>query len=563
MQAGDALPPGGSGGRGIFTIPRRWYRRYDLLLLFFSVLMLFAWPKLWGNLTASGYMPHGHCYFWIPELVALHLASDALIGLAYVSISATLAYLVYRARRDIPFHWVFLAFGLFIVACGMTHWMEVWTIWHATYWLSGYVKLITAVASVATAVVLPPLVPKTLEMVRAAKLSEERKARLVRANKELEELRERESRQAEERIAQLAAIVESSEDAIIGETLEGVITSWNRGAEKLYGYTLAEAAGRHLSLIAPPELREEVTGFLDKVGRGEAVETFETVRRRKDGALIDVSVTVSPVRDASGRTVGASTIARDITARKRAEAEVRRLNEELERRVADRTAQLEAANGELEAFSYSVSHDLRAPLRSVDGFAQALEEDYGGRLDDEGRGYLKRVRAATQRMGQLIDDLLKLSRVTRAEMMREEVSLTEVAREVAGELKESRPGRDVTFRVEEGLVARADGRLLRILLENLLGNAWKFTSRREQALIEVGAVAHDGGRAFYVRDNGAGFDMAYAGKMFGAFQRMHGASEFEGTGIGLATVARIVHRHGGRVWAEGAVGHGATFYFTL
>jgi light-regulated signal transduction histidine kinase (bacteriophytochrome) len=226
-------------------------------------------------------------------------------------------------------------------------------------------------------------------------------------------------------------------------------------------------------------------------------------------------------------------------------------------------AGLEAANKELEAFAYSVSHDLRAPLRSMDGFSQALLDDYSDKLDEQGRDYLKRVRAGAQRMGTLIEDLLKLSRIARHEMQREQVDLSALAGKIAAELKESEPSRDVVLSIQDGLVADGDERLLRVVLENLLGNAWKFTGKRAKAVIELGATEHEGQTAYFVRDNGAGFDMAYADKLFGAFQRLHSTSEFTGTGIGLATVQRIVHRHGGRVWAEGKVGEGATFFFTL
>jgi len=229
--------------------------------------------------------------------------------------------------------------------------------------------------------------------------------------------------------------------------------------------------------------------------------------------------------------------------------------------------ELEAANRELEAFSHSVSHDLRAPLRSIDGFSQIVLEDYADKLDEEGRGYLNRVRAASQRMGALIDDLLNLSRVTRSMLRREAVDLSGVAEDIARNLKEPEPDRDVEVVVWPGLRARGDARLLRVALENLLGNAWKFTSRTEGARIEFGVerglASGNGHPVYFVRDNGAGFEMAYADKLFGAFQRLHGPEEFEGTGIGLATVQRVVRRHGGDVWAEGVVGEGAVFYFTL
>lgn len=224
---------------------------------------------------------------------------------------------------------------------------------------------------------------------------------------------------------------------------------------------------------------------------------------------------------------------------------------------------LEAANAELEAFSYSVSHDLRAPLRHIDGFSQILLEDHEQDLGEDGRNYLRRIRAATKRMGDLIDDLLGLSRLTRADMHWENVDLSTLARSVSADLRESDPKRDVEFVIQEGLVASGDARLLRVALENLIGNAWKFTKNQPTPRIEFGVAQREGVPAYYVRDNGAGFDMAYAGKLFGAFQRLHSSEEFEGAGIGLATVRRVVRHHGGQVWAEGKVGRGATFYFTL
>jgi light-regulated signal transduction histidine kinase (bacteriophytochrome) len=224
--------------------------------------------------------------------------------------------------------------------------------------------------------------------------------------------------------------------------------------------------------------------------------------------------------------------------------------------------ELETKNEELESFSYSVAHDLRAPLRSIDGFALALLEDYNDQLDDDGRHYLNYVRDAAQQMARLIDDLLALSRVTRGEFERAPVDLGAIARDVLARLAQADSGRQVDAVVADDLAAEADGRLLAILFENLLGNAWKFTAKTAQAKIEVGATGGEQ-RVFFVRDNGAGFDMAYAGKLFGIFQRLHAKSEFDGTGIGLATVRRVVRRHGGRIWAEGAVGRGATFFFTL
>ncbi|MEW6324252.1 MAG: cache domain-containing protein [Nitrospirota bacterium] len=245
-------------------------------------------------------------------------------------------------------------------------------------------------------------------------------------------------------------------------------------------------------------------------------------------------------------------IIRTIAALRRANGEAARLN-----------AKLEAANKELEAFSYSVSHDLRAPLRAIDGFSRALEQDYGGSLDGTAKDYLARILNGCARMAELIDDLLELSRVSRREMTRQPVDLSAVARAIADELQQTDVRRRAAFHIAPGVAAVGDAKLLRIALQNLLGNAWKFTQKRDGAAIAFEVVTHEGETAYAVRDNGAGFDMTYAGKLFGVFQRLHHASEFPGTGIGLATVQRIIHRHGGRVWAEGRVNEGAAFYFTL
>jgi PAS domain S-box-containing protein len=260
---------------------------------------------------------------------------------------------------------------------------------------------------------------------------------------------------------------------------------------------------------------------------------------------------------------GAFVLSVDITKEKELDEELRKYREHLEDLVKERTTQLEAANKELETFSYSVSHDLRAPLRSIDGFSQALLKDYNEKLDEQGKDFLRRVRSASQRMARLIDDLLKLSRVTRAEMRRERVALSTIAREIADEFRKTHPERRVEFIIADGLVDHGDSQLLRAVMENLLGNSWKYTGKNPAARIEFGVTRDESQTAYYVRDNGVGFDMAYAGKLFGAFQRLHSTAEFEGTGIGLATVQRIIHRHGGRVWAEGKINEGATFYFSL
>jgi PAS domain S-box-containing protein len=359
-------------------------------------------------------------------------------------------------------------------------------------------------------------------------------------------------KKADELRSKLAAIVDSSDDAIIGKTLDGVITSWNQGAERVYGYTAEEATGRHISLLLPPGREGEEPEILERLSRGERVGSFETVRRRKDGQDIHVSVTISSIRDSRGNIIGASKAARDISDRKRAEAALAQAKEAAE-----------TASREFEAFSYSVAHDLRAPLRGIDGFSQVLLEDYSSILDAEGRRFLTKVRESAQHMAQLIDSLLSLARVTQSDLSRERVDLSALARATVRRLQSSQHPREVEFVVADGLIDNGDSRLLAIVFDNLLGNSWKFTSKRPKARIEFGRTEEDGNPAFFVRDNGAGFDMAYVSKLFGVFQRLHAAGEYEGTGIGLATVQRIIRRHGGRIWATGEVDHGATFYFTL
>ncbi len=372
-----------------------------------------------------------------------------------------------------------------------------------------------------------------------------------------------ERRQQEVLRERLAAIVKSSDDAIISTDLESIVTTWNSAAEKMFGHTEAEMLGKSQSLIIPTDREDEVVRILDMIKRGETLNHFETERIGKDGRSIDVSVTISPIKDEDGNITGASKIARDISELKRAVKEIRNLNAQLEQRVTDRTAQLQAANDELESFSYSVSHDLRAPLRHISGFSGALLEDYGDVLDEIGKGYLTEVREATREMSRLIDDVLQLARVTRTEITPEPINLSEMALSVVDALQTEFPDRSVKVAISEGLSARGDKRLMHILLTNLLGNAWKFTSKTENAEITFGQEEVEGESVFFVRDNGSGFDMAFSDKLFGAFQRLHGSDEFEGTGIGLATVQRIVNRHAGRVWADGKVDNGATFYFTL
>jgi signal transduction histidine kinase len=339
-------------------------------------------------------------------------------------------------------------------------------------------------------------------------------------------------------------VIESMSEALFLLDRGGRVLQANPAACSLLGLSADELVGMPLSEANAPE------GILTDL---------EVEVRARGRDPVPVSVSCGLVRDKRSKIIGVLAVARDVSERKRAEEEIKRLNVDLQRRAAE----LSAANQELEAFSYSVSHDLRSPLRSIDGFSQAVLRHYGSQLDAQGQNYLQRVCAASQRMAELIEALLSLSRVTRAELRRDPVDLSALVAAVAAELQQRQPERQVEVVVAGGLSATGDARLLRAVVENLLGNAWKFTSKREAARIEFGCAIVDGQRAYFVRDNGAGFDMSYADKLFGPFQRLHTADEFEGTGIGLATVQRIIHRHGGRIWAEGIEDQGATFFFTL
>ena len=349
--------------------------------------------------SAPSFLPHGYCYLWNPALLSLHLASDSIIALAYYSIPLGLVWFV-RRRQDVPFNWMFWLFALFIAGCGTTHVMEIWTLWHPSYWVAGVIKAGTALASIGTAAMMIPLLPRAVKLPSAEQL---------------------------------------------------------------------EFANRELT----------------------------------------------------------------------------------------------AVNHELETFSYSVSHDLRAPLRAVDGFARALAEDYGATLDAEAQRLLGVIQTNARRMGLLIDDLLSLSRLGRKSLEPEPLDLAGMARAVVAELASAEPGRKVQVDIGPLPQAYGDRGLVHQVLVNLIGNAFKFTRGRPDARVEIGARTGDGETEYYVRDNGAGFDMQYAKKLFGVFQRLHRADEFDGTGVGLALVQRIVHRHGGRVWADARVNQGATFSFTL
>ena len=638
----------------------------------------------------GGFMPHGYCYMWNPGLVWLHVISDSLIALSYFTIPFTLLWFV-RKRRELPFSRMFVLFGAFIVACGATHVMEVWNLWHAQYWLAGGLKAVTALASVATAILLVRLVPQALEL---PNLSDWAQAN-VALESEIHERRELEIdlRMSESRFREQAELLDLTHDAVIVRNLRDEITYWNHGAEELYGWRAEEILGKvtHelLRTVFPEELieievetrergswegelmhrrrdgsvvtvssrwvlrrdaegnpngilesnrdisskreaeesrrqseernhlneirfrllidavkdyaiisldanglvtswnsgAERMKGYAAEEMMGQHVSRLyrkediehgqldnelreaaaagqverEDWRVRKDGSQFWAEVATSALRDSGGELIGFVKIDRDITTRTAATKQIEALNLELTQRVDE----LRSVNRELESFSSSVSHDLRAPLRHVDGFARILKEEHSAKMTPEAIRYLDRILTAATHMGQLIDDLLNLAKIGRLELRRERSQIAWLVKQAIAELPAEAKERNIEWWVEPLPELNCDARLLKLIFANLLSNAVKFTRKQENAVIEVGSRVTDGQPTIFVRDNGVGFDMQYADKLFGVFQRLHRQEDFEGTGIGLATVQRIVRRHGGEIWAESKVNSGTTFFFTL
>ena len=353
-------------------------------------------------------------------------------------------------------------------------------------------------------------------------------------------------------LQQQALIIDQIHDSVVSTDLNGNITSWNKGAERLYGYSTEEAHGKHISLIYPDDEKEFLeNGVINPVLEKKEHET-EVKMQRKNGEIFYAHLALSLLHDTSGKIKGMIGYAMDISARKQAEMEAQR-----------KTVELQAANKELEAFAYSVSHDLRAPLRSIDGFSKMVIEDYAEKLDDAGKDYLNRIHAGAMRMSQIIDDLLDLSRYTRIKMHPTSIDLTQLAHDIVDQLRQHEPERHVDIVIQEGLHDEGDKGLMKVVLENLLNNAWKYTAKTGDAHIEFSCTRKNHEKVYCVRDNGAGFNMKYASKLFGVFQRLHSHKDFPGIGIGLATVQRVIKRHGGRIWAEASPNAGASFFFTL
>jgi PAS domain S-box-containing protein len=369
-------------------------------------------------------------------------------------------------------------------------------------------------------------------------------------------------RQSEARFREQAELLDLAPVGIFLRDLDGAIAYWNRGAEECYGWRKEEALGKisHTLLETQfPEPLEEIEAKLWHDGCWEG----KLVRRRRDGRCITILSRWTLRFDEKGGPSAILEVNDDVTERKLAEEQIEALNANLARQVKERTAELAAINKELESFTYSISHDLRAPLRHMDGFSKILLENYASELEPDVRRYLGRIVQAAGHMGRLMDDLLNLSRLGRQELTPQHTELDGLVRETLDQMSSTFAGRDVEWSIQSLPAVECDAGLMRLVFQNLISNAIKFTRSRKPAVIEVGANSNASAPTFFVRDNGVGFDMKYADKLFGAFQRLHREEEFEGTGIGLATVQRILNKHGGRAWVDAQPGQGATFYFTL
>lgn len=506
----------------------------------------------------DGFLPHGQCYLWNTGVIGLHLLGDTLIVLAYYAIPFLLGYFV-RKRQDIPFHNVFWLFSLFILGCGTTHLLEIWTLWTPAYWLAGIVKVATGMVSIATAVVLLPTLPRALALRSPLELE--------RLNRALEqEVAEHKQTAAalQEQLAtsyRQAQLLDLAYDGIFVRDMQSTIIFWNHGAEDLYGWTKEEAGGKASYLLLQtvfPKPREEIEADILSRGHWEG----DLVHTRRDGAKITVASRWALQRDKEGQPQAILEINTDVTESKRMEEVLRTLNAELEQKVAERTAALQRSNDELQQFAYIVSHDFQEPLRTVGSYVQLLARRYQGKLDADADLYISLAADGVRRMQNLLTDLLAYTRIGGASQEFTSVDCEAILTHVLEDLQAASAASAATVTHEPLPSVHGDATHLGLVFQNLISNALKFHGDAPPR-IHVSARREGAFWRFSIQDNGIGIDPAQAGRIFQVFQRLHARDKYGGAGIGLAICKKIVERHGGRIWVESQSGQGSTFFFTL
>jgi len=479
--------------------------------------------------------PRWYCGRWTEFHGWLYIVSDVLIWGAYFSIPLVIIRYISK-KQDLRFIKLYFLFAAFILACGSTHFLDAMAFWIPMYRFSALVRLITAILSWGTVFYLVKLLPMAFTLKSQKQLEAEIEQRKIAEARSLDN---------EE---QIRAIFDAAPDAIVVIDEQGIIIKWNPKAAALFGWRAEEVTGKPLSgVVIPPQHRDAHQKGLDRhVQTGESRvsgKTIEIEALHKNGTLLDVALSISPsIRQGRLHFIG---FIRDISLQKRAQEEIKGLNTEME------------------AFAYSVSHDLRAPLRGITGFASILEEDYGSRLDEEARRITATIKESALKMGRLIDDLLSFSRTSRQDIGKTMIPMQSMALGVIEELTSGIEEASIEWKVRDLPVAKGDIAALRQVWVNLISNALKYAAGRQPVCIEIGSFLHKGQTAFFVKDNGVGFDNRYTPRLFKVFQRLHSADQFEGTGIGLALVEKIISKHGGFVWAEGEPDKGACFFFSL